>query len=414
MKPMLIVACDKASVRRTDPQGFLHVDASPISKEQIRVYFGREIPGWKELGLDGARRYNMYCPADELEKAAATFNNLPLLSQHIPVDCDNIPDHLIVGSIGSDVAFDGTYLNSSMSIWKRGAIDGVRSNRKRELSSAYQYRPDMTPGEYCGLQYDGVLRDIRGNHVAIVFEGRAGPDVVIGDENMLKSRAALMVSGALSALIGSKLDKEKGPVNIAVAMDSANVATFTDPIKLDKFAATIVGLTDGKLASDAALGAADVVDLIGSLTFDGDNDEIKDPVDPKPADQKPVDPKDPTPPVDPKRKDPPAMDEATVNKRIADAVTAVEKRSADLRTAEREVAPVVGELSCDSAAGAYRMGLDHYGVAHKDLSDESVGATFRAIHAERGKKPANVTQDAKPTASKLAGIVPDLKPMGVI
>ncbi len=39
----------------------------------------------------------------------------------------------------------------------------------------------MTPGTYAGVRYDGVMRDIAANHVALVRKGRAGPDVVVGD-----------------------------------------------------------------------------------------------------------------------------------------------------------------------------------------------------------------------------------------
>jgi hypothetical protein len=389
MKPLLILAMDRASVRRTDAQGFLHVETSPITKEQVRVYMGREIPGWQELGLDASRRYSMYCPADELAKGAATANNLPLLSQHVPVDCDNIPDQYVVGSTGSVAAMDGAYLNNSLSVWKRNAIDGVRSNRKRELSGGYQYTPVMEPGEFQGVAFDGKMTDIRFNHVAIVFEGRAGPDVVIGDENMLKSRAALMASGALMGFIAPKLASGQ-TVALDVAMDGITADTFADEGKTKAFADKVVTLLDGKLAQDEAIDADGIVTLVGTLSFDAANDEIADKVAPKkggkvtgPADMTVIENDDTVV----------AMDEAAINQRISDAVAAVEKRSADLRTAEREVSPVVGELSCDSAAGAYRMGLDHYGVAHKDLSDESVGATFRAIHAERGKKPV-IVQDA--------------------
>ena len=82
-----------------------------------------------------------------------------------------------------------------MVIWCRRSIDGIDANRKRELSPGYRYRPDMTPGTWGGLQYDGVMRDIMANHIALVIEGRQGPEVTVGDENM-KSRMALMVSRA--------------------------------------------------------------------------------------------------------------------------------------------------------------------------------------------------------------------------
>ena len=42
-------------------------------------------------------------------------------------------------------------------------------------------RVTMTPGVYEGERYDGVMTEITGNHVALVSDGRAGPDVVVAD-----------------------------------------------------------------------------------------------------------------------------------------------------------------------------------------------------------------------------------------
>ena len=69
----------------------------------------------------------------------------------------------------------------SMVVWAKPAIDGIEDNSKKELSCAYHYTPDMTPGSANGVAYDGVMRGIIGNHLAIVVEGRAGHDVVVGD-----------------------------------------------------------------------------------------------------------------------------------------------------------------------------------------------------------------------------------------
>lgn len=40
------------SQRETDENGFLHVGASHITKATVNPYYGREIPGWQEAGLD--------------------------------------------------------------------------------------------------------------------------------------------------------------------------------------------------------------------------------------------------------------------------------------------------------------------------------------------------------------------------
>jgi hypothetical protein len=53
---------------------------------------------------------------------------------------------------------------------------------KRELSLGYYAKIDWTPGETPkGEAYDGVQRDIRINHLAVVDSARAGPTCRIGD-----------------------------------------------------------------------------------------------------------------------------------------------------------------------------------------------------------------------------------------
>lgn len=176
------LALDRATVRRYDADGRLHVAIANISKGNVCEYLGREIPDWQSLGLAGDRVYRLFRDPAELAKGARTFNNLPVLSQHVPVDAaDHRPD-LVVGSTGSDCRFVVPYLQSSLVVWAQSAIDGIESCAKRELSSAYRYRPIMEPGTYDGQRYDGRMIDIVGNHVALVAEGRAGADVVVGDE----------------------------------------------------------------------------------------------------------------------------------------------------------------------------------------------------------------------------------------
>ncbi|CAI3099267.1 hypothetical protein MWMV2_MWMV2_00004 [Acinetobacter oleivorans] len=50
-----------------------------------------------------------------------------------------------------------------------------------EISAGYAYTPDMTQGEWNGQPYDGVMRDIHSNHVALVKHGHIGIDAVIAD-----------------------------------------------------------------------------------------------------------------------------------------------------------------------------------------------------------------------------------------
>lgn len=177
------LALDRASIRSFDEDGRLHVAICNISKANVCGYLGREIPDFQALGLDPDRMYQLLRDPDELARAARTFNNLPLLSRHVPVDvADHQPD-LVCGSTGTDAKFVAPYLQNSLVVWTANAINGVVSGKQRELSSAYRYRAVMGAGSFHGTRFDGCMTGIVGNHVALVPEGRAGPDVVIGDSS---------------------------------------------------------------------------------------------------------------------------------------------------------------------------------------------------------------------------------------
>src|SRR6185437_2818531 len=177
----MVLAMDRSSMRTVDGDGRLHVAVSHISKVGVNPYRGAEIPGAEKLGLQPDRIYQMLRDPDELAKGAATFNNLQILEKHVPVTADDPHRDKTVGSTGTDATFRDPYLDNSLVFWDAAAIAGVESGELKELSAAYHYDADMTPGEFKGAKYDGVMRNIRGNHVAQVTEGRAGRDVVVMD-----------------------------------------------------------------------------------------------------------------------------------------------------------------------------------------------------------------------------------------
>lgn len=173
-----------ASRREIDPvNGFLRVSMSNITKSQVRPYLGREIPDHEKFNLDPNKVYNVLCPKEELEKAAKTFNNLPLTREHIEVDVDDVPKEKIVGSLGDHATVDGKYLKNNLIIYDKKDIDLVLSGKKKELSCGYRYTPIRESGEFDGQHYDFKMTDIVGNHVALVKQGRAGRDVMVADSS---------------------------------------------------------------------------------------------------------------------------------------------------------------------------------------------------------------------------------------
>lgn len=180
------IALDRASVREIDEDGRLHVEITNISKATVNPYVGKEIPGHEELGLEPDKVYQLLRDPEELAKAASSFNKQPVLSVHVPVfaaDYAEQSQKYTIGATGEQAEFVYPYLRNSLSIWDGQSIALIQSGEKKELSCGYHYEPDMTPGIYEGQNFDGVMRNIRGNHVAVVVDGRCGPDVVIGDSN---------------------------------------------------------------------------------------------------------------------------------------------------------------------------------------------------------------------------------------
>ena len=170
------------SVRTEDVDGRMRVAAMNISKACVNPYKGEEIPGCEALGLDPQRIYYLYRHPDELAKAAASSNGVQIMRKHIPVNAEDHQPWDVVGATGTDGEFRSPYLVNSGSFWTADDIASIKSGAKKQVSLGYHYRPDMTPGVVDGVPFDGIMRDIVVNHLALVEDGRAGPDVVVADE----------------------------------------------------------------------------------------------------------------------------------------------------------------------------------------------------------------------------------------
>jgi hypothetical protein len=155
-----------------------------ISKAAVNGYLGREIPDWQALGLDPSREYQLLRPATSSQEQPQPSTICRYFRSNVPVDVSDHRPDLVVGSSATDARFVAPYLQNSLVIWTAGAIAGVVSGKQRELSSAYRYRAVMEGGTYDGVRHDGRMVEIIGNHVALVAEGRAGSDVVVGDAGL--------------------------------------------------------------------------------------------------------------------------------------------------------------------------------------------------------------------------------------
>jgi hypothetical protein len=154
----------------------------------VNPYRGDEIPRARELGLEPGRVYQLLRDPEELARSVPTWNGMPLMIKHRPQSANDHDRDAVVGALGTNAAFQNPYLDNSLTVWDGEAIAGVESGQMRQLSCGYHYDADMTPGDFNGTPYDGVMRNIRGNHVSLVESGRAGNDVMVMDAAFQESQ----------------------------------------------------------------------------------------------------------------------------------------------------------------------------------------------------------------------------------
>lgn len=259
------VAFDAApSQRTTDENGFLHVGASHITKATVNPYYGREIPGWQEAGLDPETVYYGLRDPEELQASLETWAGLPLHIEH-HIDSAEEPQKLTrVGAVGTGAVWNPPYVDAPLTVWDRAAIDAIEDGSFRELSCAYRYDPDFTPGSYEGIPYDFIMRNIRGNHVALVEEGRAGPDVVVADSHPTSTKKGTLMGKFKKWFRGAQDDNpdiEKQEVELAQAI--------IDLHKVDPVTGEIVDVTEDEDKAE------EIRKLVGELSAKLDPEDVK-------------------------------------------------------------------------------------------------------------------------------------------
>ena len=403
------LAFDRSSVRTIDADGRLHVAKSHISKANVCVYYGKEIPGYEALGLQPDVVYRLLRDPVELERAAPTFARLPVLSEHVPVTVDSPRPDLVVGAIGSEVTFTPPYLDADLCVWDATAIAGIETDKVRELSCAYRYVPVMEPGEFEGQPYDGRMTEIQGNHLALVEVGRAGSDVVVADAkpfffdketDMKMSKLGKALFAALCAASPVLAADSALPALVG----TANRKTFKKDDVKAKLLALDASLDSNKL--DAVLDAI--------LDVEQDPKPVETPA--AAADESPADKlrallagkvDDATIEQACGLLATPAADEAEPGMKPEEVKAAMDGLRKELREANeaaREVRHIVGDVAMDSAAEIYGFALDHMKVDRAGVEGApALRALFKVAAAHKVASPVHVAQDSAGLAAKFPG-----------
>jgi hypothetical protein len=169
-------------IRETE-DGFLIADAA-IARTGIQEYYAFEI-GLADSIDDFFDIVRVYRPESEVRSidSMKSLVHSPVTNDHPPefVTPENWKDYA-KGEVGNDIRWDDGRIVIPLILKDEQTIDKVKLG-KREISAGYTCTIDSTPGVTdSGEEYDAVQSEIRFNHIAVVDEGRAGPECRIGDD----------------------------------------------------------------------------------------------------------------------------------------------------------------------------------------------------------------------------------------
>ena len=328
------VAFDKASARHYDDNGFLIVDSTVITKAAVNPYYGKEIPDYEFLGLDPEKIYNMLRDPAELEKGMHTLGEKQLLIKHIFVSADEPQKESIAGTIGSNLEMVGNDVKGSLTVWDKEAINLIESGKLAELSASYFYDPVMKSGTFNGQPYDGIMTNIRGNHVALVERGRIGRDALVADALPKLMELNMKLKKGAVAKIAEKL-------KTSLAMD-ADIPTDVLKEIIEEVAENIEPTAEDTEEAKKLEGAEDE-DEEEKAAEDEDETETADD-------------------EDEAEKDEPEVKKAAMDAAIKQAENKAVQRVTQLFEARELVKPLVGVVAMDSAEAVLKHALKKSGI----------------------------------------------------
>ena len=174
-----------------DINGYRRQEANPISMVGVFPYTGKQIDYDGSLRLDPHKIYWVLRPPEELfhPDAIKSFNGLPIRIGHVMLGTgfkavDDEPVDGCIYNVRQSLDMPD-YLIGDFSIYTDKMKDVLQKGRIRELSLGYrcQYIPES--GVYNGQPYEFKQANLRGNHLALVENGRCGSSVRVCDEAIL-------------------------------------------------------------------------------------------------------------------------------------------------------------------------------------------------------------------------------------
>ena len=162
-------------------------DVAPIDKFEVTPE--GYLRAWATIARTGVQQYSdvdgsirrEYRPESEVAspKSLASFAGKAITLEHptVLLDSSNTKDYQI-GFSGTEVVYDNGFVRAVMTITDEDAIKRIMRGDAKEVSAGYRVNYEASPGVTdSGENYDGIQKEISGNHIAVVHRGRAGPQV---------------------------------------------------------------------------------------------------------------------------------------------------------------------------------------------------------------------------------------------
>lgn len=199
---------------------------------------------------DSGKTIYEFLPPEEL-KADSFLNSIkskPVTDEHPEdrVDFDNLGEHA-KGTIHNNMP--EVKENGQVEVWVKETIydadliEAIRSGQKKQVSVGRLATIEEKSGEYNGVKYDRIQREMELNHLAHVPQGRAGSDVEIKLDGAIISTEFNQDHGGITMTEKKKKQDKDFPKEIKITIDGEDyhfdAKNKKQEDKLNEFADTL-------------------------------------------------------------------------------------------------------------------------------------------------------------------------------
>lgn len=170
-----------------DENGYVKFQNIPLSKSGVFPYLGSQLPA--SLGLAPDQIYMVYRPETELNnpETIESFKGVPWYSRHVMTGEKfgvNPEEVGVYGSTGDNIEYRDGSLFGNLHLFAKSLKDSIKAGLK-ELSCGFACIYELVDGvSPDGKKYQVIQKEIRGNHLASVPEGRMGSEVSVAMDSL--------------------------------------------------------------------------------------------------------------------------------------------------------------------------------------------------------------------------------------